>query len=88
MNRERFHNELAMRLGYECIVKDNRISISIEESDDPWVTLNVHGHIVQFKASDNAEIINLKFSLDIQSVIKHIVDAVHCSYYEANNYLF
>ena len=35
MNIERFHNQLAMRLGYERIVKDNRISISVEESDGP-----------------------------------------------------
>ena len=34
MNIERFHNELTMRLGYERIVKDKRILISVEESDD------------------------------------------------------
>ena len=31
MNIERFHNELALRLGYERIVKDKRILISVEE---------------------------------------------------------
>lgn len=30
MNIERFHNEIAMRLGYERIVKDKRISISVK----------------------------------------------------------
>lgn len=43
MNIERFHNELAMRLGYERIVKDKRILISVDESDDPCVTLEVQG---------------------------------------------
>ena len=37
MNIERFHNELAMWLGYKRIVKDKRISISVEESDTPCV---------------------------------------------------
>jgi len=41
MNIERFHNELAMRLGYERIVKDKRILISVEESEEPLVTLKI-----------------------------------------------
>ena len=53
MNIERFHNELAMRLGYERIVNDKRIQISVEESDDPVVTLKVQGHDdIRFKASN------------------------------------
>ena len=56
MNIERFHNELAMRLGYERIVKDNKILISVEESDDPVVTLKVQGcEDVRYKASDDIE---------------------------------
>ena len=39
MNIERFHNELAMRLGYERIVNDKSVMVSVEESDDPVVTL-------------------------------------------------
>ena len=44
MNIERFHNELAMRLGYDCIVNEKRIHISVEDSDNPWVILKVQGH--------------------------------------------
>ena len=52
MDIERFHNELAMRLGYERIVKDKRIGIAVEESDDPWVILRVEGSDdFRFKAS-------------------------------------
>ena len=42
-NKERFHNTLALSLGYERIVKDRRITIEVEESDDPWVTLKFQG---------------------------------------------
>lgn len=81
MNIERFHNELAMRLGYERIVNDKRILISVEESDDPVVTLKVQGgEDIQFKASDDSEsLVQVN-----QKEIKEIVDAVHQSYSEAN----
>ena len=38
-DKERFHNALALTLGYERIVKDKRITIDFDDSDDPWVTL-------------------------------------------------
>ena len=44
MDIGRFHNELAMRLGNERIVKDKRILIVVEEGDDPCVTLSVEGY--------------------------------------------
>lgn len=81
MNIERFHNELAMRLGYERIVNDKRILISVEESDDPVVTLKVQGgEDVRFKASDDTESI----SHGIQTEIKEIIDATHQAFHEAN----
>jgi hypothetical protein len=43
MNKERFHNALALSLGYERIVKDKRIAIQVDEADDPWVTLKIQG---------------------------------------------
>ena len=74
MNIERFHNELAMRLGYERIVKDKRILISVEESDAPVVTLKVQGcEDIRFKASDDT----LKVVLENQKEIMEIVDAAH-----------
>lgn len=85
MNIERFHNELAMRLGYERIVKDKRILISVEESDDPVVTLKVQGgEDIRFKASDDTGRILNGEQIDI----KNIVDAVHQSYSEASNNRF
>lgn len=61
MNREKFHNELAMRLGYERIVNDKRIMISVDESDDPLVTLKVMGHgAIRFKTSGNTVDVDLE----------------------------
>lgn len=39
--KERFHKALATSLGYECIVKDKRITIDVDDSDDLWVTLKL-----------------------------------------------
>ena len=81
MNIERFHNELAMQLGYERIVKDKRILVSVDETDDPWVTLKVQGHDdIRFKASDNADDVELAFIPGIQNEIRTIMDAVHQAY--------
>lgn len=66
-----------MRLGYERIVKNKRILISVEESEDPVVTLKVQGcEDIRFNASDNTECI---LNGD-QGEIKNIVDAVHHAY--------
>lgn len=89
MNIEKFHNELAMRLGYERIVKDKRILISVEDSDDPWVTLKVQGHDdVRFKASnseDNEEIVSIP---EMQNEIKTIIDATHQAYINSSKEFF
>ena len=85
MNIERFHNELAMRLGYERIVNDKRILISVEESDDPVVTLKVHGcEDIRFRASDDSEIL-VQVN---QKEIKEIIDAVHQAYLNTNQIKF
>ena len=71
MNIEKFHNELAMQLGYERIVKDKRILISVENSEDPWVTLKVQGYDdICFKASDSID--DLMVSIpEMQNEIKN-----------------
>ena len=77
MDIERFHNELAMRLGYERIVKDKRILITVEEFDDPVVTLKVQGcEDIRFRASDDTE----KVVQENQNEIKEIIDTVHQTY--------
>ena len=60
-DKERFHNALALSLGYERIVKDKRITIEVGEADDPWVTLKIQGlpDVVRFKASSDANGVGL-----------------------------
>ena len=84
MNIERFHNELAMRLGYERIVNDKRILISVEESDDPVVTLKVQGgEDIQFKASAGAERVKSASGNVMQDEIESIFLATQQAYKQA-----
>lgn len=85
MNKERFHNQLALSLGYERIVNDKRITIEVDEADAPWVTLKIQGHpdVVRFKASGEASVVELKNMPALQEDIKQIVDAVHQAYIQA-----
>ena len=89
MNIGRFHNELAMRLGYERIVKDKRILISVEESDDPWVILKVDGcDDVKFKASNKAAEVYMNGTSEIKKEIETIIDAAHHAYITTINSRF
>ena len=83
MDKEKFHNELAMRLGYERIVKDRRVDIVVEESEEPWVAVKIQGYpeIVRIKASDTSTITSIPA---IQNEINEIANAVHQAYIEAN----
>ena len=56
-DKERFHNALALSLGYERIVNDKRITIDVDDSEDPWVTLKFLNspEIIRFKASGKAD---------------------------------
>ena len=84
-DKERFHNALALSLGYERIVKDKRITIQVDDADDPWVTLKIQGHpdVVRFKASDDTNEVELNNIPAMQENIKIIIDAVHQAYIQA-----
>jgi hypothetical protein len=87
-DKDRFHNALALSLGYECIVKYNRITIEVEESEVPWVTLKIQGYDeIKFNASkpDN---ISLDLLAEMRDEIKEIADAVHQAYEESRKRLF
>lgn len=85
MNKERFHNALALSLGYERIVKDKRITILVDDSDDPWVTLKFQGRpeVIRFKASGDADAVETEVVPEMQSEIKVIADEVHQAYIQA-----
>ena len=85
MNKERFHNALALSLGYERIIKDKRITIQVDDSDDPWVTLKFEDcpEVVRFKTSGEAVPSLAEKIPAMQDEINKIVDAVHQAYIEA-----
>lgn len=89
-DKERFHNALALSLGYERIVKDKRINIEVNDSDDPWVTLRFQGcpEVVSFKASGEADAVEKEMVPEMQSEVKVIIDVVHQAYQEACNSRF
>ena len=84
-DKERFHNALALSLGYERIVKDRRITIEVDDSDDPWVTLNFQGcpEVVRFKASGETGTAFDAVTPEIQKEITFIADSVHRAFCEA-----
>ena len=85
MNKERFHNALALSLGYERIVKDKRITIQVDDSDDPWVTLKFQGRpeVIRIKASGDADTAGVADASELRDDIKAIADAVHQAYIQA-----
>lgn len=87
MNKERFHNALALSLGYERIVKDKRITIEVDDSDDPWVTLKFQGRpeVIRIKASSEADAALAADASGLRDDIKVIADAVHQAYVESCN---
>ena len=87
MNKERFHNALALSLGYERIVKNIRITIQVDDSDDPWVTLKFQGRpeVIRFKASGKADDALAADAAEMRDDIKVFVDAVHQAYVESCN---
>ena len=84
-DKERFHNALALSLGYERIVKDKRITIQVDDSDDPWVTLKLQDspEVVRFKASGKTDAALLDNIPALQDEINNIIDSVHQAYIEA-----
>ena len=90
MNKEHFHNQLALNLGYQRIVNDKRINISIEDKsylDDVMISIHVDGFSkpICYKASEGFSQIDMD-CLDENDYdsIKTIADAVHKAYLEAN----
>ena len=89
-DKDRFHNQLALNLGYKRIVNDKRINISIDDKqypDDVLVSISIDGFSkpICYKASEVLSQNDMD-SLDENGYedIKIIVDAVHQAYIDAN----
>ena len=89
MNKERFHNQLALHLGYQCIVNDKRIKISIDDkrySDDVMISISIDGFSkpICFKASEGLSQNDMDSLVERgDEEIKMIIDAVHQAYIQA-----
>lgn len=96
MNKERFHNALALNLGYDRIVNDRQLSIKIDETvTDPVVTLasEASQHSVSFNASEDADAVWMNIQKNqsaylLEPETKKIIDAVHQAYIDANTSTF
>ena len=85
-DKERFHNALALLLGYERIVKDKRITINIDDKlypDDVMISICIAGFSkpICFKASEGLSQ-NEMDCLDEKGEedVKTIIDAVYQAY--------
>ena len=100
MNLERFHNQLALRLGRERIVNEKRLSIHVDDKrnpDDPWVSIEVKGmpRSIGFCSSDEPgndvwrkmlqkDQIAIVESLGMEEEIQGTINAAHQAYLDAN----
>lgn len=84
-NKERFHNQLALNLGCERILKDTRYSIKVEynEQGTPVVSImGLNNERIVFNASENVE---MDKGTDLTPDIKQIYDAVRQAYIQASS---
>ena len=93
-NKDRFHNQLALQLGYQRIVNDKRINISIDDKqfqDDVMISISDESlsRTLCYKASKGLSQNDMD-CLDENGYedIKKIIDAVHQAYIQAtiNNF--
>ena len=94
MNKERFHNQLALNLGYQRIVNDKRLNISIDDKqypDDVMISISIDGFStpICYRASKGLKQYDLD-CLDKEGYddIKLIIDAVHQAYIESTREQF
>ena len=71
-NKENFHNALALALGYEQIVKDKRLNICVDDSNDdaPIVTISVVGTSVKINYNAIEDYADVLRQIDCNEQIK------------------
>jgi hypothetical protein len=93
-NKDRFHNQLALNLGYQRIVNDKRINISIDEKqnpDDVIITISFDGFSspICYKASEGLSQDDMDcLDEDGYENINIIIDAVNQAYMQTKEYPF
>ena len=73
-NKEKFHNTLALALGFE-IVKDKRLNIIVDDKSDdsPKVTISVVGTSMKIEYVASDEYVNLLNHIDNNEQLKTMV---------------
>lgn len=94
MNKDNFHNQLALNLGYQRLVKDKRINITVDDRqypDDMLISISIDGfsRSICYKASEGLDQNDMDCLVDNgYDDIKMIVDAVHKAYIQATTIMF
>ena len=94
MNKERFHNQLALNLGYQRIVNDKRINICIDDKrypDDVMISISIDSFSkpICYKASEGLSQNDMDcLGENGYDEIKIIVDAVHQAYFDSTREQF
>lgn len=73
-NKEKFHNTLALALGFE-IVKDKRLNISVDDKSDdsPKVTISVVGTSMKIEYVASDDYVNLLNHIENNKQLKTMV---------------
>ena len=93
-DKDRFHNQLALNLGYQRIVNDKHINISIDEKqypDDVVVSIGIDGFSrpICYKASEGLSQNDMEcLDEDGYENINIIIDAVNQAYMQTKEYPF
>lgn len=94
MDKEKFHNQLALNLGFERIVKDKRFNIKIDDNgedvSDVIIEVVDTPMRIGFKASETLKEEDYHkqvAGLGIDDEIHTIINAVHSAYMESTKEL-
>lgn len=93
-DKNRFHNQLALNLGYQRIFNDKHINISIDDKeypDDVMISISIDGFSrpICYKASEGLSQNGMDcFDTNGYDDIKIIIDAVHQAYIQATKNKF
>lgn len=87
-NKERFHNQLALNLGYERIIKDTRYTIEVEYNEQDMPIIHIQGPDEQCMVINAEEYFNNESAPSLSPDTKQIINAVYQAYVESTRELF
>lgn len=88
MDKDKFHNQLALNLGCKRIIKDNLYDLNVEylEHDIPIVRITGPDNLkIEYNPTEEGDISK---SLDLDPELREILEAVHKAYIESTREQF